>query len=362
MRPSCRQRAFARSTLALPRPSDDTGIEKTVLTFLGLPDPIETACEDEKSTFFHLGYSVTPKVPGKFTEDWKKRPEESVASYVRNNCEEVVLVQAVHDNTLRLEVAIRFSGQGRDRRFVRESLRNRNVLKNLPGSPKDWKVESRLLSQAEDARLAVYESLRARTVPPSPGGWRLVLDIAPRGEQLPAASSLVTAGGAAPGPAGGVTVGGGDWAFSAGGRAGPAASNTATFFSVTIAVQPPERSDGDYQGGWIDKITNAVKTYLNKTTTESLLVQSVAGGCLTLRGAILYAEARDRHNLQQYLRTHLVNSGLPVQPATRRVRGRCQLRRFDWQRGRSACGLRVASANGDRRRHRRLLSGCPSQD
>ena len=165
-------------------PSDDAGIEKTVLSFLGLPAPIETACEDEKPTFFHLGYSVTPKVPGKFTEDWKERPEESVASYVRNNCAEGVLVQAVHDNTVRLEVAIRFSGQGRDGRFVRESLRNRNVLKDLPGSPRDWKVESRLLGKAEDSRLAVYKSLRARTVPPLRGGWRLVLDRAPRGEEM----------------------------------------------------------------------------------------------------------------------------------------------------------------------------------
>jgi hypothetical protein len=185
------------------------------------------------------------------------------------------------------------------------------VLHSLPGLSKDWKVDSRLFSQAEDARLAVYENLRARTVPLSPGGWRLVLDHAPRGERLPVASSLVTAGGAAPGPAGGVTVGEGGGAFSAGGRAGSAARDTATFFSVTIAVQPPERSDGDHQGGWIDKITGAVKTYMNKNTTEGLLVQSVAGECLTLRGAILYAEARDRHNLQQYLRTHLVIPGLP---------------------------------------------------
>ena len=177
---------------------------------MGFPAPIETPCEDEKSTFFHLCYSVTPEIPGKFTEDWKKRPEESLASYVQNHCAEGVLVQAVHDNTLRLEIAIRFSGPGRDGRFVRESLRNRTVLKNLPGSPKDWTVVSRLLGQAEDARLAVYESLRARTVPPSRGGWRLVLDRAPGGERLPAASSLITgrftAGGAAPGAAGGVRL------------------------------------------------------------------------------------------------------------------------------------------------------------
>ena len=171
------------------------------------------------------------------------------------------------------------------------------MLHSLPGLSKDWKVDSRLFSQAEDARLAVYESLRARTVPPSRGGWRLVLDRAPGGERLPAASSLIAAGGAAPGPAGGVTVGEGGGAFSAGGRAGPAASDAATFFSVTITVKAPERRDGEHQ-----EITGAVKTYAAKNTTEGLLVQSVAGGCLTLRGAILFTEAHDRDNLQQYLR------------------------------------------------------------
>ncbi len=66
------------------------------------------------------------------------------------------------------------------------------MLHSLPASSKNWKVDSRLFSQAEDARLTVYESLRARTVPLSPGGWRLVLDHAQRGEQPPAVSSLVT--------------------------------------------------------------------------------------------------------------------------------------------------------------------------
>ena len=172
------------------------------------------------------------------------------------------------------------------------------MLQSLPGSTQDWKVDSKIRGQAEDARLTVYESLRGRTMSLSPGGWRLVLDRAPRGERLPACSLIAggsqAAAAAAPGPAGGVRVGGGCGAFSAGGRAGPAASDTATFFSVTIAVKPPERRDGDHQGGWIEKITGAVKTYATKNTTEGLLVQSVASGCLTLRGAILFAEARDR--------------------------------------------------------------------
>ena len=67
-------------------------------------------------------------------------------------------------------------------------------------------------------------------------------------------------------------------------------------------MKPPERRDGEHQGGWIEKITGAVKTYATKNTTEGLLVQSVAGGCLTLRGAFLFAEARDRDSLQPYLR------------------------------------------------------------
>ena len=241
---------------------------------MNLPAPIETAGEpgeDGKSTFFHLRFSVEPKTPENTTGDWKKLAEESLASYVQNLCAEGVFVRADHGAILRLEVAIRFCGQGREVKIVRDNLRKRTVLQSLPGSPKDWTVASRVLGQAEDARLAVYESLRARTVPSSLGGWRLVLDRAPGGERLPAASSLITAGGAAPGPAGGVTVGGGGGAFPAGGRAGPAASDAATFFSVTIAVKPPERRDGEHQGGWIEEITGAVKTYTTKNTTEGLL-------------------------------------------------------------------------------------------
>ena len=200
---------------------------------MDLPAPIETACEarDQKSTFFHLIFSVTPKTPGNATADWKKLAEESLASYVRDHCAEGVLVQALHTDTLRLEVAFRFSGPGRDRNGVRDTLRRRTVLQSLPGSTQDWKVDSKVRGQAEDARLAVYESLRARTVPPSRGGWRLVLDRAPGGarERLPAASSLIAAGGAAPGPAGGVTVSarGDGVAAEGGGRAGPAASDKA---------------------------------------------------------------------------------------------------------------------------------------
>ena len=184
---------------------------------------------------------MTPKTPGKAAEDWKKRAAESVASYVRKNCEESVLVQAVHDGTLRLELAIRFSGE-REGRLVRQNLRTRTVLNSLcaPGvgcTSKDWTVESKILGQASDARLAVYESLRARTAPQSRGGWRLVLDSAPRGEQLAAVSSLFGDGSSAPGPAGSVTVSASSDGVAAagGGRAGPAASDK--FFSVTITVK-----------------------------------------------------------------------------------------------------------------------------
>ena len=115
---------------------------------MDFPAPIETACEDQKSTFFHLFFTVSPNTPGNATADWKKLAEESLASYVRN-CVEGVLVQAVHTNTLRLEVAFRLSGQGRDGKFVQDSLRRRTVLKNLSGSPKDWTVDSKLYGQAE---------------------------------------------------------------------------------------------------------------------------------------------------------------------------------------------------------------------
>jgi hypothetical protein len=75
------------------------------------PAPLETACEDQHSTFFHLIFSVTPITPENTTADWKKLAEESLARYILKRCAEGVLVQAVHDNILRLEVAIRFSGK-----------------------------------------------------------------------------------------------------------------------------------------------------------------------------------------------------------------------------------------------------------
>uniref|UniRef100_A0A7S0MH47 Uncharacterized protein n=1 Tax=Cryptomonas curvata TaxID=233186 RepID=A0A7S0MH47_9CRYP len=56
-------------------PSDDAGIETAVRTFMDLPTPIETACEDQQSTFFHIRFLVTPNTPGNATGDWKKRRE-----------------------------------------------------------------------------------------------------------------------------------------------------------------------------------------------------------------------------------------------------------------------------------------------
>ncbi len=97
---------------------------------MDLPAPIETACEDLTSTFFHLLFSVTPNTPGNDTvsADWKQRTEQSLASYIRTHCEEGVLVQVVLTNTLRLEVAIRFSKQGRDVKFLRDNLGRRTML------------------------------------------------------------------------------------------------------------------------------------------------------------------------------------------------------------------------------------------
>jgi hypothetical protein len=140
------------------------------------------------------------------------------------NCTEGILVQAVHDNTLRLEVTFRFSGQGRDLsdgENVRRNLKRHNVLNSLCANgvdctPKDWTIESKIPCQAEDVRHAIYESLRARNLPSSLGGWRLALDSAPLGEQLP-----IVAGGSAPRPAGGGTVSGGGEA-AVGGRVVPA--------------------------------------------------------------------------------------------------------------------------------------------
>ena len=251
---------------------------------------------------------MKPNTPEKATGDWKQLAEESLENYVRKHCAEGVLVQAVHDNILRLEVAIQFSGQGRCKKFLRESLRNRILRKSLPGSPDDWDVTSKYLSQAEGARHAIYENLRARTVPPMLGGWRLVLDRAPRA-QLPA--SLIAS---APGPAGGVTISGGAGG-AGGGRAGsgicarPAAGDGAKFFSVTITVKQAEPCGGDRS--WIDKITGAVEKHVSRNSAEALLVQSVAGGCLTLNGAMRFNAPRNRNDLQTHLRARQVMTLVP---------------------------------------------------
>ena len=114
-------------------PSDDAGIAEVAQAFVGLPcPPIETVCAEQKqkSRFFHLLFSVEPQIPGKAAENWKICAEESVARHVRNNCEEGVLVQAVHTNTLRLEDAIRFSVEKREGKFVRQNLKTQTLLKS----------------------------------------------------------------------------------------------------------------------------------------------------------------------------------------------------------------------------------------
>ena len=168
-------------------PSDEAGIEKAARAFfLNVPSsPIGTLSAHQKSahqksTFFHLFFSVTPEIPEKatVTEDWKNCAADCVSRYIQKACAEGVLVQAFHGNILRLEVALRFSGQGRDGDSVRRYFKT--VLKSISGVVGcTLKVESRILGQTEDARHAIYDNLRARTVPPLLGGWRMVLDRAP---------------------------------------------------------------------------------------------------------------------------------------------------------------------------------------
>jgi len=242
------------------------------------PACTETVCADQKTTFFHFLFSVTPETPEIATEDWKKRAAESVSQYIQNNCAEGVLVQAFHGNILRLEVALQFSGQGRNGDIVRRYLKT--VLKSsgfLGSVGCELNVESRLLGHNEDARHTIYESLLARTLPPSLGGWRLVLDRTRTGPSL-------SAGASTPGPAAGATVSGGSGAAVGGraisgicaGRPGPAASDGAKFFSFTVTVKQAEPCGGDRS--WIDKISGAVEKHVSRKSAEALLVQSVAGG------------------------------------------------------------------------------------
>ncbi len=58
--------------------------KKKVRAFMNLPPAsLETACEDQNSTFFHLIFLFTPRTPGNTTTDWKRLAEESLASYIR---------------------------------------------------------------------------------------------------------------------------------------------------------------------------------------------------------------------------------------------------------------------------------------
>jgi hypothetical protein len=179
--------------------------------------------------------------------------------------------------------------------------------------PNDWDVTSKFLSQAEDARHAIYENLRARTVPPLLGGWRLVLDQASQAQQRLPASLIASA----PGPAAVVTVSGGGGAAVGGraisgicaGRPGPAASDGAKFFSVTITVKQAEPCGGDRS--LIDKITGAAEKHVSRNSAETFLVQSVAGRCLTLSGAMRYDAPRNGNDLQQNLRARQVQPMVP---------------------------------------------------
>jgi hypothetical protein len=150
---------------------------------------------------------VEPNLREKATDDWKERAEESVASYIRNNCEEGVLVRVL--------------------------------------------------------RGADSESPIAGEMTPGHGSCS-----ADSGEQIPA--SLIS-GCSAPEPAqaaGGVTASGGGGAAMSG-RVGPAASGKARFFSVTITVKPAERCHGD-RGSWIDNITETVKEHVLRVPYQTI--------------------------------------------------------------------------------------------
>ena len=92
-----------------------------------------------------------------------------------------------------------------------------------------------------------------------------------------------------------------------------AASPTANFFSLTITVNAPEPCDGA-RGDWIHAITAAVKQRMIRRSEEYILVQSVAGGCLTLNGAMRFAAPRNRNDLQRNIRTSLGQELPPLVP------------------------------------------------
>jgi hypothetical protein len=182
--------------------SDTLGIEEAARAFCTTPPaPIATACSSmlrtpllcgygepsrlkhqgnnssDCSTFFHISLTVTAKQPQQAPADWTQLIEGSVARYVNRHCKEAVLVRADHTNTLRLEVALQFDDVHAGTN-LRHHLRTRTIRNCLPIPSENWELATRILGSDADRRHASYEMLRARTLDPSRGGWRMVLDYA----------------------------------------------------------------------------------------------------------------------------------------------------------------------------------------
>ena len=77
--------------------------------------------------------------------------------------------------------------------------------------------------------------------------------------------------------------------------------NSAKFFSATITVTPNEAFKGD-RCCRIESVTSELEKYVQKSTIEGVLVQSVKDECLTLSCAMLFSASHNGTRLQYNLR------------------------------------------------------------
>lgn len=72
------------------------------------PTTEEASTNSRESQFFRMSFTVTDKIPDRYTAEWTKGVAESLATYVFKNCEEGIVVRSNHDTSLQLEAAVKF--------------------------------------------------------------------------------------------------------------------------------------------------------------------------------------------------------------------------------------------------------------
>lgn len=129
------------------------------------PTTEEASTNSRESQFFRMSFTVTDKIPDRYTAEWTKGVAESLATYVFKNCEEGIVVRSNHDTSLQLEAAFKF-GSHRIGANIRKHLKTETIPNSFRGkgfTTDNFEVKARILSSHADRRHAFYEDLRAMT-------------------------------------------------------------------------------------------------------------------------------------------------------------------------------------------------------